>query len=262
MNMSFYSAAVGAYQQQLRMNVQANNIANVNTYGFRAEKASFGELMNRDVVGINDANLPKGTGARMIQATVDFANNRGLTETGLSYDFAIDGDGFFGLYDPATGEISFTRDGAFMVAQFWIAPDEAAIAAAEANGEEAQPTPVWRLSDNEGRCVLDPQGNFIVLDPDNVDADKANEVIDLGVFDYALHEGLLHADGTRFVATERSGQLYLGTGTVKRGVLEQSNTDMAQEFVKVIESQRAFSYCLKMCTVTDEIETTFNQLRG
>lgn len=262
MNMSFYSAAVGAYQQQLRMNVQANNIANVNTYGFRVEKASFGELMNRDVVGINDANLPKGTGARMIQATVDFENNRGFTETGLPYDFAINGHGFFALYDPSNGEISFTRDGAFMVAQFWIEPDEEAIAAAQEAGEEAEPILTWRLSDNEGRCVLDPEGNFIVLQPDNVDADKTNEEINIGVFDYALHEGLLHEDAARFVATERSGQLYLGTGTVKRGVLEQSNTDMALEFVKVIESQRAFSYCLKMCTVTDEIETTFNQLRG
>ena len=49
MNMSFYSAAVGAYQQNLRMNVQANNIANVNTQGFRAERVAFGQLMNRDV---------------------------------------------------------------------------------------------------------------------------------------------------------------------------------------------------------------------
>ena len=54
MNMSFYSAAVGAYQQNLRMGVQANNIANVNTQGFRAEKAAFGELMNRNVTGIDN----------------------------------------------------------------------------------------------------------------------------------------------------------------------------------------------------------------
>ncbi|MDE6879724.1 MAG: flagellar hook basal-body protein [Oscillospiraceae bacterium] len=261
MNMSFYSAAVGAYQQQLRMNVQANNIANVNTYGFRAEKAAFGELMNRDVVGINNANLPKGTGARMIQATVDFANNRGFIETGRKYDFAIDGDGFFALFDPATGEVSYTRDGAFMMAQFWLEPDAEAIAAAEAAGLEAQPTPVYRLSDNEGRCVLDPQGNFIILQPDNIDAEEEPDFV-LGVFDYAVHEGLLHADSSRFIATERSGPLYLGTGEVKNGVLEQSNTDLTLEFIKVIESQRAYGYCLKMVTVSDEIETTFNQLRG
>ena len=60
MNMSFYSAAVGAIQQQQRMNVQSNNIANVNTHGFRAERASFGALMNRDVIGIvTKINEPK-----------------------------------------------------------------------------------------------------------------------------------------------------------------------------------------------------------
>ena len=74
MNMSFYSAAVGAYQQQLRMDVQAHNIANVNTQGYRCERAAFGELMNRDVDGINGNNLPKGTGARMIHAPIDFSN--------------------------------------------------------------------------------------------------------------------------------------------------------------------------------------------
>ena len=262
MNESFYSAAVGAYQQQLRMNVHANNVANVNTYGFRAERPQFGELMNRNVVGINDEELPKGVGARMIQATVDFATNRGLTETGYKYDFAIDGPGFFALYDPTNGEISYTRDGAFTKAQFWFEPDEAAVAAAAEAGEEAQPTSLWRLTDNEGRCVLDQQGNFIVVSADNAYDDEEQLAFQVGVFDFAIHEGMLHADSARFLATEQNGQLYLGAGVVKQGVLEQSNTDMALEFIKVIESQRAFSACLRMVTTSDEIETTFNQLRG
>ena len=246
MNMSFYSAAVGAIQQQQRMNVQSNNIANVNTHGFRAERASFGALMNRDVIGIDNAELPKGTGTRMTKATVDFA---------------INGDGFFALYDPPSGEISYTRDGAFTAAQYWVDPTEEEIAAAEANGEEAQPKPEWRLSDNEGRCVLDPQGNFIVLDMDEVKENRAGLELRLGVFDYAIREGLEHADSCRFVATDKNGQLYLGTGVVKRGLLELSNTDLAQEFIKVIESQRAYSFCLKMVTTSDEIETTINGLR-
>ena len=105
MNMSFYSAAVGAYQQNLRMQVQGNNIANVNTQGFRAERAAFGQLMNRNVNGIDGEQLPKGTGTRMIQATVDFSS-RGYMDTGRNFDFAINGDGFFALFDPATREIS------------------------------------------------------------------------------------------------------------------------------------------------------------
>ena len=86
--------------------------------------------------------------------------------------------------------------------------------------------------------------------------------VSLGVFDYAIHEGMVHVDSSRFSPTDRNGQLYLGTGVVKRGYLEMSNTDLALEFVKVIESQRAYSYCLRMVTTSDEIETTINGLRG
>ena len=78
---------------------------------------------------------------------------------------------------------------------------------------------------------------------------------------FHTREGLEHADSCRFVATDKNGQLYLGTGVVKRGLLELSNTDLAQEFIKVIESQRAYSFCLKMVTTSDEIETTINGLR-
>ena len=258
MNMSFYNAAVGAYQQQLRMNVQAQNIANVNTQGYRAERAAFGELMNRNVDGIDNSRLPKGTGARMIHAPIDFSS-RGFTDTGRNFDFAINGDGFFALFDPDTQEISFTRDGSFTMTQFWIPPAEDAEPEVDENGEEIepQPTSVWRLSDNQGRCVLDPEGNFIVVDPDNQKAP-----LELGVFDYAIHYGMQHADSSRLLATDLNGQLYLGTGEVKQGLLEMSNTDLTQEFIKVIESQRAFSYALKMVITSDEIESTFNSLRG
>jgi len=258
MNESFYSAAVGAYQQQLRMNVQAHNIANVNTQGYLCERAAFGELMNRDVEGIDNENLPKGVGARMTHAPIDFTS-RGFQDTGKTFDFAINGSGFFGLYDPETGEISFTRDGSFTMTQFLIPPDENAEPEYDEQGNEIEPEPteVWRLSDNQGRCVLDPNGNFIVIDPQNRGAE-----VELGVFDYAIHYGMQHIDSSRLVPTDLNGQLYLGTGEVKRGLLQMSNTDLTQEFVKVIESQRAFSYCLRMVTTTDEIESTFNNLRG
>ena len=147
----------------------------------------------------------------------------------------------------------------FTMTQFWIPPAEDAAPEVDENGEEIepQPTSVWRLSDNQGRCVLDPEGNFIVVDPDNQKAP-----LELGVFDYAIHYGMQHADSSRLLATDLNGQLYLGTGEVKQGLLEMSNTDLTQEFIKVIESQRAFSYALKMVITSDEIESTFNSLRG
>lgn len=257
MNMSFYTGAVGAYQQQQRMNVQANNIANVNNYGYRAERATFHHLMYGNVVGIDNENLPRGTGTKMAKASVDFENS-GYQETGRTFDFAIVGDGFFALYDPATEEISFTRDGAFMMAQFLVPPDEDAEPEIDPiTGEELepQPTEVWRLSDNEGRCVLDRMGNFIVIDPEDRKAD-----LDIGVFDFRIYDGMLHADSGRFTPIEKNGDLYLGTGEVKRGYVELSNVDLAQELTKVIESQRAYSYALKMVLTSDEVEQTINGL--
>ena len=267
MNMSFYSAAVGAIEQQKRLNIVSNNMANVNTYGFRAEKAAFGELMNRNVEGIDGARLPKGTGTRVIQATTNF-DSAGYRETGMPLDFAIVGDGFFALYNLETEEVSFTRDGAFAMRRFEVPPDENVEVG---EGEEPPgPTEVWRLTDNEGRCVLNSEGNFIVMDPDHVTAnstDPEDEYIrlrdlDIGVFDYTIYEGMQHLDSTRFAVTEQNGPLYLGTGTIKQGVLELSNTDLANEFIKMIESQRAYSIALKMMTTSDEIETTINGLRG
>ena len=256
--MSFYTGAVGARQQQQRMNVQANNIANVNNVGFKAERATFHRLMHTDMPSLEEGVI-RGTGTRMEKASVDFSTY-GYRETGLNFDFAIEGDGFFALYDLESGEISFTRDGAFMMAQFLVPPGEDAQPEYDpVTGTlvDPQPAEVWRLSDNEGRCVLDSMGNFIEIDPQNKKAD-----LDVGVYDYMIYDGMLHADSGRFIPIDKNGDLYLGTGKVKRGFLEMSNVDLTQEFIKVIESQRAYSYALRMVQTSDEVEQTINGLRN
>jgi len=259
MNMSFYTGAVGAYMQNQRMNVQANNIANVNNYGFKAERATFHHLMYGNVRGIDEEELPKGSGTKMVKASIDFEHSF-PAETGRTFDFYIEGDGFFALYDLEDGEVSFTRDGAFVMARFEVPPAEDAEPEIDPDtGEEIEPQPTeeWRLSDNEGRCVLDSEGNFIVIDPEDYKAE-----LDVGVFDYRIYDGMLHADSCRFIPIEKNGDLYLGTGKVLRGYLEASNVDLTQEFIKVIESQRAYSYALKVVQTTDEIEQTINGLPG
>ena len=69
-----------------------------------------------------------------------------------------------------------------------------------------------------------------------------------------------HEDSGRFTPIDKNGDLYMGTGKVIRGYLERSNVDLAQEMIKVIESQRAYSYALRMVQTTDEIEQTINGL--
>lgn len=242
MNMSFYTAAVGAAQQQQRMNVQANNIANINTTGYKAEKPSFAALMYSTVGGIDGAELPKGTGTRMVMADTDFSSGP-IRDTGRSLDYAIFGRGFFALTDPTTGEISYTRDGSFTMSQFQR-PNE--------NGEMET---VYMLGDGEGRFVLSDEGRTIELSDPN-----ARQSV--GVFDFVNTDGMLHVGANRFVPVGKNGQVRYGEGTAQQGVLEASNADLANELTKVIEAQRSYGYALKMVQTSDEIESTINGLRG
>lgn len=242
MNQSFFTAAVGAQVQQQRMNVQGNNIANLNTFGFKAEKPSFASLMYGGITGMNDARLPRGTSLQMVAATTDFSDGPTATSS-LPQSYAIMGEGYFGLVDPASGEVSYTRDGSFTVAEF-----------VRANGE-GQPERGFYLSDGLGRLVLNRQGTPIQVTDPNVDQP-------VGVFDFVNSNGMQHLSGNRFQPVDKNGQVRVGTGEARRGVLEMSNADLATELGKVIEAQRSYSYALKMVQTTDEVESTINSLRG
>ena len=246
MNISFYTASVGVQQQQDRIDVHANNIANVNTYGFRAKQPSFSQLMTGPVTSIENY-LPRGYGSRMEDAATDFRQT-GLTGTERKLDYAIEGAGFFGLIDLRSGEISFTRDGSFTISEL------------KDVGPEGEPISRWYLSDGLGRFVLGMNGQRI-----EVDAEMAEETdipeLPVGVFDFINHDGMLSLGDNRLIPVEKNGGIGLGSGRAVQGYLELSNADLATELGKVIESQRSFQYMLRMVTTSDEIETTVNNLR-
>lgn len=236
----FYSASLGAQQQMQRMGVHGNNIANVNTYGYKAEKPAFGTLMYSMVEGAEGEQLPKGSGAQMISTATDF-HQADLLQTGRDQDYAIIGEGFFALYDPATQEISYTRDGSFAPAMF------------QRQNEDGEWEDVYYLTDGDGRQVLSTEGYPIeVTDP--------TQVLPVGVFTIQYQDGLQHADGGRFQMGEKNGAVWISASQVQQGYLESSNTDLGTELGKVIETQRAYSYALRMVTTADEVETTINNL--
>ena len=252
MDLSFYTAAVGAQQQQDRLDVHGNNIANVNTYGFRARIPAFSSLMTGPVTGI-DKDLPRGVGSRLEDAETDFRTT-GVTGTGRALDFAIDGDGFFALMDPATGEISYTRDGSFTMSEY--------PAQGEAGKEwEAQDQTTWRLTDGMGRFVLSATGAPITITTTGT-VDLFDVEFNVGIFDFVNRNGMLSLNDNRHIPVDKNGQVTVGSGKLVRGYLELSNADLANEMVKVIESQRSFQYMLRMVTTSDEIESTVNSLRS
>ena len=246
MNQSFYTGAVGAQQQMNAMNILGNNIANVNTTAFKAEKARFTALLRQQMESIEDGNYSSGVGARLLMTSTDHTEGM-LMQTGRSQDYAIRGDGYFALVDLNTNEVTFTRNGAFEITFY-----------ERVMGEDEEGNPIVQtiqtLTDGDGRFVLGTNGNIItVYDP------EARQ--NIGVFDYGNYDGMLHQSGTEFTPVDKNGNLYFATGELVQGALEGSNVDLAESFTKVIEAQRAYSMALKMVQTSDEIENTINNLR-
>ncbi len=235
MNQAFYAASVAASQQQLRLNVSANNLANVNTVGFKAEQAQFADLLYRNWVGPDNAQLHRGSGSRMIQTATDFSAGAAAPRAG-GQNYAVNGRGFFALRDPQTGEVSYTRAGVF----HW---------GSSANGQ-------YYLCDPEGRYVLDQNQQPILL------TGGTEDTYPVGVFDFVNTDGMQHLGSGRYLPVAKNGPALAATGTAIHGMVESSNADVGEEFAKVIEAQRSYSYVLKMVQTQDEIETTINGLRG
>lgn len=249
MNQSFYIGAVGAHQQLKRLTVHSNNIANVNTYGFKAEKSRFTALMYDHVRAVENDELPSGVGSALWVTATDFATGAPVI-TERDQDYMIVGDGFFAVVDLATSEVSLTRDGAFVTSELQRATGEVD----EETGQPIMET-IYYLSDNQGRFVLSKNGGMI-------EVDDAHAEQPVGVFDYINYNGMEHIDGTRFLAVDKNGGIRLSDSQVVRGTLEQSNADLAEELTKVIETQRAYGMALKMVLTSDEIETTINGLNS
>ncbi len=240
MNLSFYTATVGAQQQQLRLDVHGNNIANVNNYGFKAKIPSFSQLMTGPVQGVTEV-LARGVGSRLESAATD-QRQSGFADTGRAFDYAIEGDGFFALLDPATGDITYTRDGSFTLSDFQDQTED--------GGTETR----WYLCDGSGRFVLGMNGQ-------RIEATNDIDPLPVGVFDFINYDGMESVGENMFRPVDKNGGVRYGTGEAVQGVLETSNVDLAYELSKVIESQRSFSFMLRMVTASDEIETTVNNLR-
>lgn len=246
MNQSFYIGAVGAQQQLRRLNIHGDNIANLNTVGFKADRSDFSALMYQNHRGIEE-ELPMGVGARLLMTSTDFSQGP-VEDYGRSLDYMIEGEGFFGLVDLATGEVTYTRNGAFIMSSL-----ERPTGQVDENDQPIMET-VYCLGDGTGRFVLSESGGLIeVEDP--------KQKLPIGIFDYANYDGMIQLDDTRYLPVDKNGNLWYGTGVLRQGVLEGSNADLAQEYTKVIESQRAYGMALKMVQTSDEIENTINNLR-
>ena len=264
MDQAFYIGAVGAHQQLRHLNIHGDNIANVKTQGYKANKARFINLMYQKDERTAGDPQDKGVGTKVMMTGNDFSQGP-ASETGRTLDYMIEGRGFFAVRDLATGEVRYTRNGAFKMAQLGEGGD-------------------YYLSDGLGRMVLDQDGEQIRLVAGKIEGlerdeesyyvqeegsdekiryyDPKDENLPIGVYDFQNYDGMTDLDGTYYTPVEKNGEPEQGSGKLICRYLEGSNMDLAEALTKVIEAQRAYGLALKVMQTSDEVETTINGLRG
>ncbi|MEF9941533.1 MAG: flagellar hook-basal body protein [Lachnospiraceae bacterium] len=240
MYQSFYTAALGVISQQSKMDIISNNLANASTAGYKSKNAVFSDLMYNNLNAPRDVatRFKAGTGVTVGQVNTNFAP-AGFTETGLKNDFAITQEGFFMLENPATQEITYTRDGHFNMSL---------------RGDR------FYLVSSNGKLVLDKNRQPIQMSEPGKDIN--GNVPNIGIYEIPMKNGMQNIGDNEYQTVAKNGQpVLLEDAVPKQGALEVSGIDMGTELARVIEAQRAYSYALKMVQTSDEITTTINTLR-
>lgn len=276
MDQAFYIGAVGAHQQLRHLNIQGDNVANVKTQGYKANKARFINLMYQKDSRTAAEPQDKGVGTKVMMTGNDFSQGA-PADSGRALDYMIEGRGFFAVKDLTTGEISYTRNGAFTMARLMRDTGQTG-----SNGQSVQEY-AYFLSDGQGRLVLDQDEEQIRLVAGQMEGlevdeegyfirdesgekvryyDPNDRSLPIGIFDFKNYDGMTELEDTYYKPVLKNGDPEQGSGTLICGYLESSNMDLAEALTKVIEAQRAYGLALKVVQTSDEVESTINGLRG
>lgn len=256
---SLWTSATGMVAQQLSMDTISNNLANVNTVGFKKSRAEFEDLMYETmrIAGTQTANggttpvgIQVGMGVR--PTTVHkFFTQGDFQNTGNTLDLAIEGDGFFKV--DFNGTEAYTRAGSFKLDK-----DGKVV---NANGYPLQPE--FTVPTNAVNITVSEKGHIAALDS------SGNELAatDIQLYTFQNNAGLNAAGRNLYLPTEASGTATAGTpgtdnvGTIAQGFLESSNVEMVEEMVNMIIGQRAYEVNSKGISTADQMLQEANQLK-
>ncbi len=261
MNPALWAAKTGLDAQQTRMTVTSNNLANVNTTGFKKGRAVFEDLLYQNVRQVGGSTsqdtlaptgLSLGTGVRVVATEKNYSQGN-MQNTGNALDLAVNGRGFFQVLMP-DGTFGYTRAGNFQT--------NAQGELVTASGYRVQPA--LTLPDATQSVTIGKDGVVTVQL-----AGQANpmQVGTIQLFDFINPAGLQPRGENMLVETAASGTAQGGTpglnglGMLEQGSLEASNVNVVEELVNMIETQRAYEMNSKAISTTDRmLEYVTNQL--
>lgn len=253
---SLFTAATGMVAQQLNLDVVANNIANVNTSGFKKNRADFQDLMYQIVEEPGTAANQTGTSPTGIQiglgvrpAAVGKIHSQGDFEsTNNPLDMAIEGDGFFQVTLP-TGETMYTRNGAFKL--------DATGNLVNSDGYPMSPT--ITIPQDAVSVTVTADGFVNVKQPGQTQTSQIGQV---QVARFPNPAGLKARGRNLLEQTDSSGAPTLatpgqnGVGTLAQGFLESSNVSVVEEIVQMVSGQRAYEANSKVIQTADQLLST------
>lgn len=258
---ALWTSATGMMAQQLNMDVVANNLANVNTSGFKRSRVDFQDLLYQSTreagtTVAKGATVPTGaqTGLGTRTAAIQKIYSQGdFQQTDNPLDLVIEGDGFFQVLMP-DGNTSYTRDGTFKLSAEgkMVTSDGYAL-----QPELTIPTGATSIS-------IGTDGTVSVTMPNQT---QPQELGQIQIARFLNPAGLQSIGRNLALPTASSGEATVGTpgldglGTVAQGVVERSNVKVVEEMVNMIVAQRAYEINSKAITTADEMLGIANNLR-
>ncbi len=258
---TLWIAASGMQAQTLNIDVISNNLANVNTTGFKRSRADFQDLLYqtlRPAGAASSEGTEVPTGIQLGQGTRPVATQKiflqgDYQQTQNELDLAIEGDGFFQILQP-NGEVAYTRAGAFKL------DSEGRIVTSDGffmEPEISVPTDSLGIS-------IGTDGTLSVLQAGE------SEPVEIGTIELARFPnpaGLKNIGRNLYIPTSASGDETTGTagedefGTISQGYLEMSNVSVVDEMVNMIAAQRAYEINSKAIQTADEILQMANNMK-
>ena len=268
---SLYTAASALKAHQQYLGIVANNLANVNTVGYKGARALFSDTISQQLrpptlpsatnPGANGAQIGLGT---QIGAIGVLFNQGGLQATGLSTDLAVEGNGFFVVKNPSTSALFYTRAGNFSVdtnGNLTTITGERVQGGADGAVDGDALIDITVPADVGGVKVvsfnIDALGRVNALLEDGTNAVVASLTLEK----FNNNEGLVRAGSNLFQATPSAGPVFGafqtvgagGLGNLRAGFLELSNIDLGNEFSEIIRAQRGLQANARVITTSDEV---------